>query len=104
MWTLFKTYYEEERYGFSSLFSRKDREKKASFLVALYRASIKSCKRVYFNLFQRRKAMNDFVEWLTDHDHSKPYSKDKTLTLHIECDEIMSADEANQILKESKRQ
>ena len=76
---------------------------RANVLMASLRTLRALWKKAYFNMFQRRRAMNDFVKLLTTHDCSKPYSKDKSIHLTIKCNEIMSDAEAQQVLDESQR-
>ena len=103
---LFREYYAEERYKLVAYWgdeiSIRDKTLRASVLVASFFAIKRIARRAFFNLFLRRSAMHRFEPGLMDLDVNGSYTSDKTVKVNISCENIMTPEEAQLVLDESK--
>lgn len=103
---LFREYYAEERYKLVAYWgneiSIRDKTLRANVLVASFLALKRMARRVFFNLFRRRRAMRQFEQELIGIDVSGSYTTDKTVKVSVSCKNIMTPEEAQLVLDESK--
>lgn len=73
----------------------------ASRLVASFHGLVAVMRRVFFNLFRRRRAMRKFEKELMATNVDGPFTKDRTVKLNVSCDRIMTPDEVEEVWRQA---
>jgi hypothetical protein len=104
---MFKEYYLQERYRLVAYYGQeiviRDGTYRASILVASWRTMIHVVRRMFFNIFLRRRAMRKFESDLDRSLEEFEAHRPKKYTMRVECKELYTEDEVEQVWKDAKQ-